>query len=148
MRVASLRAARDSRDYLDGGSAIINRVDQLWPPIGRLCATLREHPHAFAVLYPTPRSFRVGARATDDQDVFILQLAGRKAGRVRLTQPLPYTHEMLGRAHPAAAVGELPASPCPLSSGRALAPLPRGAVHVARATDACGSLHVTLTVKL
>ena len=35
------------RDYLDGGSAIINRVDQLWPPIGRLCATLRRTPTPF-----------------------------------------------------------------------------------------------------
>ena len=64
------------QDFLQGGSLIVNRVDKLWPPIGRLCAALRRRlHHAFAVLYLTPRGSQAVRVHTDDQDVFVLQLS-------------------------------------------------------------------------
>ena len=44
------------RDFYGGGSVVLNRVDKLWAPLGRLCVSLRERlHHVFAVMYLTPR---------------------------------------------------------------------------------------------
>ena len=141
-------------DFLDGGSAIINRIDRLWPPIGRLCSALRaDFLHVFAVMYLTPRDSRAVPAHTDDQDVFILQLAGRKAWTVYGSPiELPCTHEQLGKTEPIARSlweNELrePILTAELAPGSLLY-LPRGFVHEARCTKAGGSsLHVTLTVQ-
>ena len=141
-------------DFLDGGSAIINRIDRLWPPIGRLCSALRaDFLHVFAVLYLTPRDSRAVPAHTDDQDVFILQLAGRKAWTVYGSPiELPCTHEQLGKTEPITRSlweNELrePILTAELAPGSLLY-LPRGFVHEARCTKAGGSsLHVTLTVQ-
>ncbi len=141
-------------DFLDGGSAIINRIDRLWPPIGRLCAAMRaDFLHVFAVMYLTPRDSRAVPAHTDDQDVFILQLAGRKAWTVYDSPiELPCTHEQLGKTEPIAPslwANELhePRLNVELAPGSLLY-LPRGAVHEARCTHAGGSsLHITFTVQ-
>jgi Cupin superfamily protein len=137
-------------DFLDGGSAIINRIDRLWPPIGRLCSALRaDFLHVFAVMYLTPRDSRAVPAHTDDQDVFILQLAGRKAWTVYGSPiELPCTHEQLGKTERALAVGERAARAH--SHGRAGAGLPalpaarlraRGALHEGRRQLAARHAH-------
>jgi hypothetical protein len=137
-------------DFLDGGSIVINRVDTFWSPIGKLCQALRSRfLHVFAVLYLTPRASQAVPAHSDDQDVIILQLGGRKIWRVYgAPVELPYTHEQLGKTSPIDwdAVGE-PILTCELTAGSVLY-LPRGFVHEARATGAGGSsCHVTLTVQ-
>ena len=91
------------RDFYSGGSVVLNRVDKVWAPIGRLCVSLRERlHHVFAVMYLTPRGSQVVPAPkrpgrglvrkvrrysnptthpnqavpahTDDQDVFVLQV--------------------------------------------------------------------------
>ena len=137
------------QDFLQGGSLIVNRVDKLWPPIGRLCAALRRRlHHAFAVLYLTPRGSQAVRVHTDDQDVFVLQLAGSKEWRVYdAPQPLPYEDEQLGKDAPydRARLGT-PTLAATLRPGSLLY-LPRGMLHEARAGDDGGSLHVTITVQ-
>ena len=142
------------RDFIDGGSAIINRVDLLWESIGRLCRDLRaDFLHVFAVLYLTPRGCRAVPAHSDDQDVFILQLAGRKMWNVYgAPVQLPYTHEQLGKKGPIPPqLWETPELSNPVLSTEltpgSLLYLPRGAVHVARASPSEGSLHITLTVQ-
>ena len=134
---------------MQGGSLIVNRVDKLWPPIGRLCAALRRRlHHAFAVLYLTPRGSQAVRVHTDDQDVFVLQLAGSKVWRVYdAPQPLPYEDEQLGKDAPydRARLGT-PTLAATLRPGSLLY-LPRGMLHEARAGDDGGSLHVTITVQ-
>ena len=44
------------RDFYSGGSVVLNRIDKVWAPLGRLCVSLRERlHHVFAVMYLTPR---------------------------------------------------------------------------------------------
>ena len=80
---------------------------------------------------------------TDDQDVFVLQLAGSKTWRVYdAPQPLPYEDEQLGKDTPydRARLGT-PTLAATLRP-RSLLYLPRGMLHEARAGDDGGSLHV------
>ena len=141
------------QDFLDGGSAIINRIDRVWPSIGRLCASLRAvFMHVFAVMYLTPRDSRAVPPHTDDQDVFILQLAGTKIWKIYGSPiELPYSSEQLGKFEPIPASlweTELrePQITTELKPGSVLY-LPRGCVHEARATSEESSLHITLTVQ-
>ena len=137
-------------DFLNGGSAIINRIDTLWAPVGRLCQALRANfLHVFAVFYLTPRASRAVPAHSDDQDVFIVQVAGRKSWTVYGAPiELPHTHEQLGKHEPIdyKSLGP-PLLTAELSPGSVLY-LPRGFVHEARATEEGGSsLHITLTVQ-
>jgi hypothetical protein len=136
-------------DFLEGGSIILNKIDTLWPPIGRLCAALRRRfLHVFAVMYLTPRSARAVRAHSDDQDVFILQVAGKKTWSVYGSPiELPYANEQLGKREPIdkAALGP-PRMVEELRPGSVLY-LPRGFVHEAAATESGGSLHLTLTVQ-
>ena len=136
-------------DFLEGGSIILNKLDVYWPPVGRLCAALRERfLHVFAVMYLTPRGSRSVPAHSDDQDVFIVQLAGRKAWNVYGSPiDLPYSHEQLGKTAPVdrASLGA-PLLTAELAPGSVLY-MPRGFVHEARATEGGASLHITLTVQ-
>ena len=136
-------------DFLDGGSIILNKLDVHWPPVGRLCAALRKHfLHVFAVMYLTPRGSRAVPVHTDDQDVFILQLAGRKSWSVYGSPvELPYSHEQRGKGVPIdrTALGP-PLLEAELVPGSVLY-IPRGFAHEARATEGGASLHITLTVQ-
>ena len=136
-------------DFLDGSSIIINKLDVHWPPVGRLCAALRSRfLHVFAVMYLTPRDSRAVPAHSDDQDVFIVQVGGRKAWSVYGSPiELPYSHEQLGKGAPidSALLGP-PLLSAELEPGSVLY-LPRGFVHEARATTGGCSLHVTLTVQ-
>lgn len=140
-------------DLLEGGSIILNKVDTFWPPIGRLCASLRERfLHVFAVMYISPRNTRAVPAHSDDQDVFVLQLAGSKAWSVYgAPVELPYSHEQVGKQEllDDAGVRELAGPPlitAELTPGSLLY-MPRGFVHEARATTAGMSAHITLTVQ-
>ena len=145
----SCEARELCRDFLEGGSIIVNKIDTFWPPIGRLCAALRSRfLHVFAVMYLTPRASRAVPAHSDDQDVLILQLAGEKEWTVYGSPiELPYSHEQLGKgmAVDRASLGE-PLLQTVLKPGGVLY-LPRGFVHEARANEAGSSLHITLTVQ-
>lgn len=139
------------RDFYGAGSVVLNRIDKAWAPLGRLCASLRERlHHVFAVMYLTPRGSQAVPAHTDDQDVFVLQLAGCKHWRVYPTPlALPYSHEQLGKDQASPLTGEMLGNPilelC-LRPGELLY-LPRGAPHEARADEGASSLHVTLTAQ-
>jgi ribosomal protein L16 Arg81 hydroxylase len=138
--------------YLAGASIVTNRVDLAAPRLAQLCIDLRrELAYVFAVSYLTPPG---GAQAvpahSDDQDVFIVQIAGRKSWRVwPPLVALPYPDEMAGkrggiplRREDLAAV---PLLQVELQPGDLLY-VPRGFVHEASSVGEAPSLHVTLTV--
>ena len=57
------------RDFYSGGSVVLNRVDKVWAPLGRLCVSLRERlHHVFAVMYLTPRGSQACPRTHTHQD--------------------------------------------------------------------------------
>lgn len=136
-------------DFLHGNSLVINRIDMRWPPIGRLCASLRRHlHHVFAVMYLTPRAAQAVRVHSDDQDVFILQLAGSKEWCVYdAPQPLPYTDEQLGKRLPYDRERLGPPSLTAVLRPGSLLYVPRGVLHEARTSNDGGSLHITLTVQ-
>jgi len=139
------------RDFFDGGSVVLNRIDKLWAPIGQLCVSLRKQlHHVFAVMYLTPRGSQAVRAHTDDQDVFVLQLAGSKHWRIYSTPlPLPYEHEQLGKEPATQLSSEILGQPrleVHLQPGELLY-LPRGVPHEARADGGSSSLHLTLTVQ-
>ena len=138
--------------FLHGGSIVLNRLDLLCAPVCRLCIALRPLVHhAFAVLYVTPRGDQSVGAHSDDQDVFILQLAGTKHWTVYGSPVrLPYTDEMVGKP------GGPPVDPDFAASAPVLDTelrpgdvlyVPRGAVHEARAAPGGASVHVTVTVQ-
>ena len=137
------------RDFYEGGSVVLNRVDKVWAPVGRLCVALRERlHHVFGVMYLTPRGSQAVRAHTDDQDVFVLQLAGCKHWRIYDTPlALPFEHEQLGKSSPltSESLGE-PRMEVRLQAGELLY-LPRGVPHEARADPGASSLHLTLTVQ-
>ena len=137
------------RDFYEGGSVVLNRVDKVWAPVGRLCVALRERlHHVFGVMYLTPRGSQAVRAHTDDQDVFVLQLAGCKHWRIYDTPlALPFEHEQLGKSSPltSESLGE-PRMEVRLQAGELLY-LPRGVPHEARADRGASSLHLTLTVQ-
>ena len=138
--------------YLAGASIVTNRVDLNAPRLAQLCIDLRrELAYVFAVSYLTPPG---GAQAvpahSDDQDVFILQIAGRKSWRVwKPLVALPYPDEMAGKRGGIPLRREdLAAEPLlqvELQPGDLLY-LPRGFVHEASSVGEAPSLHITLTV--
>ena len=142
------------RDFFEGASIVLNRIDKLWLPLGELCASLRERlHHVFAVMYWTPRGSQAVRAHTDDQDVFIMQLSGCKHWCVYDVPEghpaLPYSHEQLGKSADKPLTPEMLGKPrleLELRAGDLLY-LPRGVPHEARADPGCSSLHVTLTVQ-
>ena len=87
--------------YLDGCSAIVNHAERCCAGVHALCVALRsELPHVFANMYLTPPHARAVDAHTDDRDVLVLQLAGRKSWRVWPEPPVvrPAAPEQVGKA--------------------------------------------------
>mmetsp|Transcript_71235 Transcript_71235/g.118386 ORF Transcript_71235/g.118386 Transcript_71235/m.118386 type:complete len:593 (+) Transcript_71235:16-1794(+) len=141
--------------FADGASLIINHADKVWPPLNRLCAELGGiFRHAYANVYLTPFASQTAPPHSDDRDVFILQVCGRKAWRVWSDPPegaprLPLNDEVVGKGEKLLTPEELgdPVVVCDLGAGDLLY-IPRGAPHVAvTAHDGSScSLHVTVAV--
>lgn len=134
--------------YLDGATMIVNqaeRCNQTLYDFCRIMAASHFH-HVFGVVYLTPPdSFGVRLH-NDDQDVFLMQVWGKKHWLLRdAPKLLPYTEEMLGKDEPVPPekmteqIMEFTMEP-----GDVLY-IPRGFLHQAK-TSKEPSLHITITV--
>ena len=147
-----------------GASIIVNHTDKVWPPANALCAMLGQgFRYAFANLYFTPDNSQTAPPHSDDRDVFILQLHGKKHWRVWPTpHPMavrrPFRDEQAGKP-PLLEETDAPIDPDELGEpciDTVLIPgsvlyIPRGCLHVADTTDgtAAGSecsLHLTIAI--
>ncbi len=141
--------------FSSGASIVINHVDKLWPRINELCSELgRTFRHAYANLYLTPHESQTAPPHSDDRDVLVLQLHGCKRWCVWArgtceSTPRPFADEQAGKDDGAPPLDPLalgaPELETTLEPG-ALLYIPRGALHMARATGADCSLHVTVAV--
>ena len=136
------------RAYLDGASVVINHVDKQSPPINLLCQALGESfPHAFANMYLTPPNSQAVHPHSDDRDVLLLQVWGKKHWKVYSSpQVLPYTDEQVGKNGKRLTPEEMgPLTlDCMVEQGDVLY-IPRGFVHEAHA-QGTGSLHLTVAI--
>mmetsp|Transcript_56649 Transcript_56649/g.90008 ORF Transcript_56649/g.90008 Transcript_56649/m.90008 type:complete len:412 (-) Transcript_56649:221-1456(-) len=134
--------------YLDGASIIVNQAERYQSVLYEMCKALAamHFHHVFAVVYLTPpNSFAVRLH-NDDQDVFLLQVWGKKHWTIRNAPTLlPYTEEMLGKDElvPPELVGD-PIMSFDMQAGDVLY-IPRGFLHEA-STSAEPSLHITVTM--
>ena len=145
--------------WLAGATLVLASVEKFWAPVEALCLALIDGfglPFT-ANAYATPAGAQGFFAHSDHQDLFVLQLSGRKEWKLYHT-PIqhPYAGQKVGRRPQGEpdALGPGPASPhghrgAPLQTV-ALEPgdvmyLPRGVVHEAATTDASPSLHLALT---
>ncbi len=139
-RLDQVRAA-----WQEGYTLVLNRMEQLWEPIGRLGRALEEELHhpVSSNLYVTPAGARGFPPHFDVMDGFILQLEGSKVWQVygpQVEQPLPDEHAATSPDHLPPLLFEQT-----LESGDVLY-IPRGFVHAAR-TARAASVHLTLGVQ-
>jgi hypothetical protein len=138
--------------FLDGCSVVLNHVDLQSPWIALLCEDLQlSLPHAYANAYITPAGSQAVSAHTDDRDVLIIQVYGRKQWTVyeRIPVPYPYPHEQFGK-DPTNPLPEF-VSTGPILVQQTLEPgnvlyMPRGYVHEARSCGDCCSFHVTVAL--
>jgi len=134
--------------YLEGASLIVNQADRCNTTLyqlSRVLAQMHFH-HVFGVVYLTPADSQAVRLHNDDQDVFLLQVWGKKRWTIRpAPQLLIYTEEMLGKEEPVPEnlVGE-PVMEFTIEPGDVLY-MPRGYLHEAT-TGTEPSLHITITV--
>ena len=127
-----------------GATIVLQGLQRYWPPLTRFCRSLElELTHAVqANAYVTPARSRGLGVHYDTHDVFVLQLAGRKAWEVYppvLPDPLP--------TQPWSADRGAPGAPClsaELRAGDCLY-IPRGYLHSAHAQQEL-SAHLTVGV--
>ena len=141
--------------FASGASIIVNHADKVWPPANALCASLgRALRYTFANLYFTPAGCQTAPPHSDDRDVFILHLHGRKHWRVwptphELAVQRPFADEQAGKdaSQPLLRPEALgaPLVDVALAPGDLLY-IPRGALHVALADASDCSLHLTVAV--
>lgn len=134
--------------YLEGASMIVNQADRYNQTLMELSRALarRHFLHVFSVAYLTPPGSQAVRMHTDDQDVFLLQVWGRKQWMIRNNpKKLPYTEEMLGKDTPVPEeLVEDPIMEFTMEPHDVLY-IPRGFLHEA-STQEESSLHVTVTV--
>ena len=144
--------------FANGASIIVNHTDKIWPKANKLCAALgRCFRYAFANLYFTPHASQTAPPHSDDRDVFVLQLSGRKHWLIWPTphpnaKRRPFAHEQAGKAEgqPPLSADMLgpPELDCVLEPGSLLY-IPRGALHVADTAsidESECSLHLTIAI--
>ena len=88
--------------YPHGCSVIVNRADLYSPRVHQLCCALQtqQFPLVYCNVYVTPPNRQQTARPhSDDRDVIILQISGKKEWTVYKDPPvhLPYRHEEVGK---------------------------------------------------
>ena len=140
-----------------GASIILNHTDKVWPPANLLCTMLGHgFRYSFANLYFTPNNSQTAPPHSDDRDVFILQLHGRKHWRVwptphELAVTRPFSDEQAGKDQniPQLKAEDLGAADVDVTlEPGAILYIPRGCLHVADTTEAdteC-SLHLTIAI--
>lgn len=134
--------------YLEGASLILNQADRYSKPLFEFCRTIADKHfyHSFAVAYLTPPNSHAVRLHNDDQDVFLLQIWGKKNWLVRPAPTfLPYTEEMIGKDAPVPEeLIKPPILDFTIEAGDILF-MPRGFLHEAK-TGTEPSLHITITV--
>jgi len=134
--------------YLDGASMIVNQAERYHDRVYDFCRILaaQHFHHVFAVVYLTPPNSYAVRLHNDDQDVFLMQVWGKKHWIMRDAPKLaPYTEEMLGKDEPVPP--ELISEPImsfDMLPGDILY-IPRGFLHEAT-TSSEPSLHITITM--
>lgn len=135
--------------YLDGGSLVVNQAERYEPTVYDMCQVLADKffHHVFAVAYLTPVNSYAVRLHNDDQDVFLLQVWGKKHWIIRDAAPrlITYTEEMLGKDEPVPAkyISE-PIMSFDMEPGDILY-MPRGFLHEATTSEE-PSLHITITM--
>jgi ribosomal protein L16 Arg81 hydroxylase len=148
----ALSAASDGRAFLesiwfayrDGATLSVQDVEAAWPGVAALCAALTEYFSApvRANLYITPPESQAYGLHHDTQDVFAVQLLGRKRWRLYGSRVvLPLDDDTAGT--PSTASGEL-REDLTLEPGDVLY-VPRGVLHEVHAIDG-PSAHLTLSM--
>ena len=131
--------------YDRGATIYIDRVDHYDQPIADLCAQIR---HLFkstnikASSFATPAGSQAFRAHFDTQDVYVLQISGRK--KWRLYEPTvelsaPFQEHPIDGDDPPPLMDELVLEPGDLLY------FPRGVVHEALTVDGTPSLHVTIS---
>lgn len=137
----SWRRALDA--YRGGATIVANQLHLQMPRLGRLCRGLEAffYQPFQANAYLTPPGNQGFGAHFDTHDVFVLQIAGRKAWKVyRPTVSLPFDDQL----QPVSVQqGASPLLEALLEPGDLLY-LPRGWVHDGRAVDGDPSLHISL----
>ncbi|WP_437664955.1 cupin domain-containing protein [Sorangium sp. So ce1182] len=131
--------------WRDGYTLVVNNLHRLWGPVALFAAALEGELHypVFVNVYATPPGSQGFRAHFDVTDVFVLQLEGRKAWRVREPQiELPLLDEHASSPESGLSPVLLDAT---LESGGVLY-IPRGFVHEASAAGA-GSLHLSVGVR-
>lgn len=134
--------------YLDGATLIVNQAERCNQTLYDFCRVLSasHFHHVFGVVYLTPPDSQGVRLHNDDQDVFLMQVWGKKHWTLRnAPKLLPYTEEMLGKDAPVP--DELVMEEImnfTMEPGDVLY-IPRGFLHEAK-TSAEPSLHITVTV--
>jgi len=135
--------------YLDGASLIVNQADRSNAKLMDMCMHLGKvhFHHVFGVAYLTPPDSKAVRLHNDDQDVFLMQVWGKKRWIIRnAPQLLPYSEEMLGKDSPVPkALIEEPVMEFTMEPHDVLY-IPRGYLHEASTGDGELSLHITVTV--
>eukprot|EP00658_Telonema_sp_P-2_P069942 TRINITY_DN5947_c0_g1_i3.p1 TRINITY_DN5947_c0_g1~~TRINITY_DN5947_c0_g1_i3.p1 ORF type:complete len:468 (-),score=126.60 TRINITY_DN5947_c0_g1_i3:430-1833(-) len=134
--------------WLHGVSLIINHLDKASPNVLHFCHRLSPiFGHVYANMYLTPAGSQTAPPHTDDRDVLIIQVFGRKHWKV-WNAPLPgcYKEEQLGKGQPPLRAEDLgePSISDTLEQGDVLY-MPRGYLHEATTSDTT-SLHITLAI--
>ncbi|HEX2272754.1 MAG TPA: cupin domain-containing protein [Acidimicrobiales bacterium] len=131
-------------EFHGGATIVLQGLQRYWPPLTRFCRSLElELTHAVqANAYVTPPRSRGLGVHYDTHDVFVLQLAGRKAWDVYppvLADPLPSQLWSSDRGAPGA-----PCLSAEVKAGDCLY-MPRGYLHSAQAQQEL-SAHLTIGV--
>lgn len=133
----------------DGASLVLQGLHRTWPPLvdfGSRLAGQLGHPVQINA-YVTPADNQGFSAHYDTHDVFVLQIAGRKAWQVHapvVADPSPEQTWEQRRAEVATRAAESPLLDLTLAPGDALY-LPRGYLHQARALGEL-SIHLTIGV--
>lgn len=134
--------------YINGVSMVVNQADRTNETLFEMCKELasRHFAHTFCVAYLTPPGSQAVRLHTDDQDVILLQVWGKKHWTIRNNPTyLPYTEEMLGKDMPVEenVIGD-PTMEFTIEPHDILY-IPRGFLHEATTSDE-PSLHITVTM--
>lgn len=136
----SWRRALDA--YRAGATIVANQLHLQMPRLARLCRGLEAffYQPFQANAYLTPPGNKGFGAHFDVHDVFVLQIAGRKAWKVyRPAVSLPFSDQL----QPVSVRGASPLLEAVLEPGDLLY-LPRGWAHDGRAVDGEPSLHISL----
>ena len=133
----------------DGASLVLQGLHRTWPPLvdfGSRLARQLGHPTQINA-YVTPADNQGFSAHYDTHDVFVLQIAGRKAWQIHapvVADPSPEQTWEQRRAEVAERANEQPLLDLTLAPGDAVY-LPRGYLHQARALGEL-SIHLTIGV--